>query len=103
MALQCLTQLDTNGPPLTQCQDQNGAWSGGAWRFIKPRPLPIGTPAFGFPRRGKYFVRSTKEKSAVAAREAAEELAANLRAGNQLNRVTRERAFATFAKSASSQ
>ncbi len=50
------------------------------------------------PAERRYLVRSTKEKSRLAAEEAAEEIVSDLKQGKRLDRVPRDRAFESFAE-----
>jgi len=50
------------------------------------------------PAERRYLVRSTKERSRVSAQEAAEEIVSDLQQGKRLDRVSRDRAFESFAE-----
>jgi hypothetical protein len=50
------------------------------------------------PAERRYLVRSTKERSRLAAQEAAEEIVSDLQQGKRLDRVSRDRAFEFFAE-----
>ena len=50
------------------------------------------------PAERRHLVRSTKERSRLAAGEAAEEIVSELKAGKRLDRVPRDRAFESFAE-----
>jgi hypothetical protein len=50
------------------------------------------------PAERRYFVRSAKERSRLAAQEAADEIVSDLQQAKRLDRVSRDRAFEFFAE-----
>jgi site-specific recombinase XerD len=66
--------------------------------LYRTRASPFWIARVWLPGERRYFVKTTKETSKTAARDEAERIFDDLKQGKRLDRVSRDRAFETFAE-----